>query len=75
MRLYAHLGEELVSMVRPQHPYRRWIETYSGEEFGRLAGRLEALLDRVGEDTSEVRDTYRYTLQCEFDFFSDTLRS
>src|SRR5229473_3634226 len=68
MRLYAYLGSEFVGKCAPQHPYRRWIEAYSGEEFGRLAGRLEALLDRVGADTREVRDNYRYALQCELDF-------
>jgi thiaminase/transcriptional activator TenA len=39
-----------------------------------LAGRLEALLDRLSADTREVQDTYRYALQCELDFFSDALR-
>src|SRR5713226_1985005 len=73
MRLYAYLGGELVLKCSQQHPYRRWIETYSGEEFERLAGRLEALLDRVGADTREVRDSYRYALQCELDFFSGAL--
>jgi thiaminase/transcriptional activator TenA len=74
MRLYAYLGGELASKCGPSHPYRRWIEMYSGEEFGRLAGRLETLLDRVGADTRDVRETYRYALQCEVDFFSDALR-
>ncbi len=47
------------------------VEAYSGEEFGRLAG----LLDRVSTDSREVRDSYRYALQCELDFFSDVIRS
>jgi thiaminase (transcriptional activator TenA) len=73
MRLYAYLGGELALQCSQQHPYRRWIETYSGEEFERLAGRLEALLDRVGADTREVQDSYRCALQCELDFFSGAL--
>ena len=73
MRLYAYLGGELALQCSQQHPYQRWIETYSGEEFERLAGRLEALLDRVGADTREVQDSYRYALQCELDFFSVAL--
>lgn len=73
MRLYAYLGGELVGKCRPQHPYRRWIEAYSGEEFERLAGRLETLLDRVAADTREIRDSYGYALQCELDFFSGVL--
>jgi thiaminase/transcriptional activator TenA len=74
MRLYAFLGGKLAGKCGPDHPYRLWIETYSGEEFGRLAGRLETLLDRVSSDTRFVRDTYRYALQCELDFFSDAGR-
>jgi thiaminase/transcriptional activator TenA len=73
IRLYAYLGGELVGRCRPQHPYQRWIEAYSGEEFGRLAGRLETLLDRDAADTEEIRDSYRYALQCELDFFSGVL--
>lgn len=73
MRLYAYLGRELASKCSLHHPYRRWIETYSGEEFGRLARRLETLLDRVAADNREIRDSYRHALQCELDFFSGVL--
>jgi thiaminase/transcriptional activator TenA len=75
MRLYAYLGGELVPKCSPRHPYRRWIEAYGGEEFGGLADRVETLLDQVGADTEEVRDRYRYALQCELDFFSGALSS
>lgn len=75
MRLYAYLGGELVRKCSQLHPYRRWIEVYGGGEFGRLAGRLESLLDQVGADTKEVRDRYRYALQCELDFFTSALSS
>jgi thiaminase (transcriptional activator TenA) len=73
MRLYAYLANELAGTHGTHHPYRRWIETYSGEEFGGLARQLEVLLDLVGADTREIRDSYRYALQCELDFFSDAL--
>jgi len=75
MRLYAYLGGELVRTCGPQHPYRRWIEAYSGAEFQGLAERLEALLDRVGANRSAVRDGYRYALECELDFFWAALTS
>jgi len=74
MRLYAYLGRELLPRCRPGHPYRAWIETYSGEEFAGLAEQMEALLDRCAADGPEVRDAYRYALQCELDFFSGALR-
>jgi thiaminase/transcriptional activator TenA len=75
MRLYAYLGGELVRTCGPQHPYCRWIEVYGGEEFQRLAERLETLLDRLGADRGAVRDVYRYALQCELDFFTAALTS
>jgi len=75
MRLYAYLGRDLVRTCGPHHPYRRWIETYSGDEFQGLADRLEALLDQVGADPRAVRDGYRYALECELDFFAAALTS
>ena len=75
MRLYAYQGSHLAAKSHPQHPYRRWIESYSGADFERLAVRVEALLDRLGADTRPVRDCYRYAMQCELDFFSDALES
>ena len=75
MRLYAYLGSQLAGGSHSQHPYRRWIETYSGAEFERLAVRVEALLDQVGADTRPVRDSYRYAMQCELDFFSGAMGS
>ncbi len=75
MRLYAYLGSQLAGRSHSQHPYRRWIETYSGADFERLAVRVEALLDRVGADTRPVRDSYRYAMQCELDFFSGALEN
>jgi thiaminase/transcriptional activator TenA len=75
MRLYAYLGGELVRTCGPQHPYRRWIEAYSGGEFQGLVERLEALLDRLGADRTAVRDGYRYALACELDFFTAAFTS
>lgn len=75
MRLYAYLGGELVRKCGPQHPYRLWIEAYSGGEFQGLVERLEALLDRVGADRTAVRDGYRYALACELDFFTAAFTS
>lgn len=74
MSLYTFLGRKLVPRCGPQHPYRKWIETYSSGEFGMLANRLESVLDRVGVDTPEVRYAYRHALECELAFFSASLR-
>src|SRR5262249_48143176 len=75
MQLYAYLGRELARTCGPHHLYRRWIEAYSGEEFQRLAERLETLLDRVGADRGTIQACYRYALECELHFFTAAFTS
>ncbi len=75
MRLYSYLGAELTARLRPEHPYRDWIKTYSGDEFTQLCARLESLLDKVASDSPAVRDAYRYAMQCELAFFSAPLEN
>ncbi len=74
LRLYAYLGQELAREMAPPtaetHPYREWIETYSGADFQAATRRLETLLDRLASDTPVVRQAYRYALECELNFFS-----
>ncbi len=73
MRLYAHIGSELVTSLRPGHPYQDWIKAYSSDEFRQLCSRLESLLDEVAADCPAVRDAYGHAMQCELDFFSAPL--
>lgn len=79
MRLYAYLGHELAEEIPPaslpSHPYRDWIETYSGAEFQANAARLEALLDQLATDRPALREAYRYALECELRFFSAPLEA
>ena len=73
MRLYAYLGAKLQPRSRPQHPYLRWISAYSSTDFEELAARLEGLLDRLCTDSTLVRSAYRYAMECELNFFSNSL--
>lgn len=73
MRLYRFLGMELARGGVAEHAYSDWIRTYSGEAFGRLTERIEALLDRHAGDGPEVRGAYRYALRCEAGFFTAAL--
>ena len=75
MRLYAHIGNELTTSLRPEHPYEDWIKTYSGDEFRQVCTRLESLLDEVAAGCPAVRDAYCYAMQCELDFFSAPLEN
>ncbi len=72
MRLYAFLGTTLAARRFDQHPYRRWIDAYSGRDMGELAARLEDLLDEFAEDSEEVHHLYRLAMECELAFFDAT---
>jgi thiaminase/transcriptional activator TenA len=72
LRLYAFIGAVLAREFEPPHPYQRWIETYGSPAFEALAARLEALLNRTATDTPTIRECYRYAMQCEWDFFTDS---
>ena len=67
MRLYAHLGQALAPEAAG--PYREWVDTYADPRFEELAGTLEALLDRIADDTPAVRRAYRRAMQLELGFF------
>ena len=75
MRLYAFLGQKLAPCVHSEHPFQKWIATYSGDEFEVLAAELEALLDALAQDTPQVRNAYRYAMQCEVQFFTAPLEA
>lgn len=72
MKLYAFLGSELKHQNHPNHPYKRWIDTYSDPEFQSLSIEVEALLNSAASE-DEADSAYRYALQCEYDFFSAPL--
>ncbi len=69
MKLYAFLGQALAASGIPNHVYADWIRTYSSAEFEPLAVQLADLSERYATLTPLVRTTYRYAMQCEFDFF------
>lgn len=73
MRLYVYLGTELAQRHGIGGRYQDWIQTYSSEAVGALGLKLEALLDRVAQDTPSIRDAYRYAMECELAFFSAPL--
>jgi thiaminase/transcriptional activator TenA len=46
--IYAEVGGQLVERGSPDPLYRRWIDTYGGEEFAAVVGAVRDLTDRVG---------------------------
>lgn len=69
MRLYAFIGRSLAAQGIPSHQYTDWIQTYSSDEFAPLATQLESLVDQYGSDNELTRETFRYAMICECDFF------
>jgi len=72
MRLYAYLGQALVSDVAP--PYDEWARTYAEPAFAKLAATLEQLLDAHATDSPETHATYRRAMELELAFFDEPLR-
>lgn len=50
--IYLDVGKEIARSSGPDNPYKAWIDTYSGEEFGEGVARMLALTDRVAETAS-----------------------
>lgn len=69
MRLYGFLGQQLAKDGIPDHRYADWIRTYRSDDFQPLIDQLATLAEQYAQDTSTVRSTYRYAMQCELDFF------
>jgi thiaminase (transcriptional activator TenA) len=53
--IYAEVGQALLAKGSDKPMYRRWIETYGGEEFGRVVAAVLDLTDRAGEDLSPAQ--------------------
>jgi thiaminase (transcriptional activator TenA) len=51
--IYWEVGSALIERGSPDPLFRRWIETYGGEEFAQVVTEVLAVADRVGEDLDE----------------------
>ncbi len=51
--IYAEVGKSLLDGGSPDPRYRKWIETYGGEDFGALVEAVLDLTDRVCEDLND----------------------
>jgi thiaminase/transcriptional activator TenA len=65
--IYREVGLEIVTAAGPyldRNPYRRWIETYSGEDFGTSVQRAIAITDAAaGRATSGEREKMRIAFE------------
>jgi thiaminase (transcriptional activator TenA) len=51
--IYWEVGKELLERGSPDPLYRRWIETYGGEEFADVVRAVLSLTDRLGPELSD----------------------
>lgn len=77
--IYRRVGEHLVSRGSPNPLYQKWIETYSGEEFGAVVREILALVDRLAaplgdSDRERMRQHFRRTSELEWLFWEAAYR-
>jgi thiaminase/transcriptional activator TenA len=77
--IYERVGSALLDGGSPNRLYRRWIETYGGEEFGAIVASVLALVDRLGPtlsptDRERMRGHVRATARYEWMFWDAALR-
>ncbi|WP_273844164.1 thiaminase II [Rubrobacter calidifluminis] len=77
--IYAEVGGSLLERGSPNRLYRRWIETYGGEDFGELVAAVLDLTDRVCEGLSPerlaaVREAFVTTSRYEWMFWDAAWR-
>ena len=72
--IYAEVGRELLRRGSPHPLYRRWLDTYGGEEFGAVVEAVLALTDRLGPELSDAErarmaERFRATSRYEWMFW------
>jgi thiaminase (transcriptional activator TenA) len=72
--IYSEVGKALLDEGSPNPRYRKWIDTYGGEEFGALVEAVLDLTDRVCEDLNSsqkarVREAFVITSRYEWMFW------
>lgn len=78
--LYAEIGLELAEHNRPDHPYRAWLDMYSGQEFldgtRRAIARVEqGLADATPADRVAAAEAYLTACVHEREFFGQADRA
>jgi thiaminase/transcriptional activator TenA len=77
--IYWEVGRALLRRGSPDPLYRRWIETYGGEEFAAVVRAVLALTDRLGPqlapaDEAHMHERFRTTSRYEWMFWEMAYR-
>jgi thiaminase/transcriptional activator TenA len=78
--IYWEVGKALIARGSPHPLYRRWIDTYGGEEFAGIVGDVLALTDRIGAglgsaDRRAMTDHFATTSRYEWLFWDAALKT
>ena len=77
--IYREVGQHIHRKAKPGNPYQKWIETYSGEEFGEIVQNAIDLVDRVAERGNEekketMKETFVKSTRLEWLFWDSAYR-
>ncbi|KAG6658864.1 hypothetical protein CIPAW_04G190900 [Carya illinoinensis] len=78
MRLYSSISREIQALLVPDdrsHIYKKWIDSYSSQNFEEFAFQIEDMLDKLsicltGEELEVIEKLYHQAMKLEADFFS-----
>ncbi|KAK7848534.1 bifunctional th2 protein, partial [Quercus suber] len=76
--LYAYISSEIQALLKPvdsNHLYKKWIDSYSSQNFEASALQIEEMLDKLsisltGEELEVIEKLYHQAMKLEVDFFS-----
>ncbi|HEX6255933.1 MAG TPA: thiaminase II [Euzebyales bacterium] len=77
--IYREVGNAIHAAAAADNPYRRWIDTYAGDDFSASVDRAIAITDDVAADASEasrtrMRDAYVTSSRLEWMFWDSAYR-
>lgn len=73
--IYKKVGDHIYShQTTAENPYRKWIDTYAGEEFGELVNRAIAICDNAAASCTDAQqqamiNAFVTASRLEFDFW------
>ncbi|KAG2713736.1 hypothetical protein I3760_04G189300 [Carya illinoinensis] len=78
MRLYSSISREIQALLVPDdrsHIYKKWIDSYSSQNFEEFAFQIEDMLDKLsicltGEELEVIEKLYHQAMKLEADFFA-----
>ncbi|KAK6940603.1 Thiaminase-2/PQQC, partial [Dillenia turbinata] len=78
MRLYTFISKEILGILNhneQSHAYKKWMDSYSSQEFEESAIQTELALDKLsisltGEELDIIEKLYHQALKLEADFFT-----